>query len=173
MDDIASGQEEQHICRVCHAHGHFKLSQYTFLRVTEPQLSVRSPPPRKSLAAGQKIQHGKELPDQGNCKHYRKSHRWFRFSCCNLVYSCPECHDTLTAPGPQHHYAEAAKAQICGYCSKEQPIRAAKTECINCKMWLTGKRKAGTGGYWEGGKGVRDQVKMARNDSRKYRKKIG
>jgi hypothetical protein len=31
---------------------------------------------------------GQELPRRGRCKHYGKSYRWFRFSCCAKVFPC-------------------------------------------------------------------------------------
>jgi hypothetical protein len=33
--------------------------------------------------------------------------------------------------------------------------------------------KKGTGGFWEGGKGTRDKVKMSRKDKRKFRRPRG
>lgn len=30
---------------------------------------------------------------KGTCKHYKKSKRWLRFSCCNRIYPCDICHD--------------------------------------------------------------------------------
>lgn len=163
IQGVVSGQQEYHICRSCHSRTSLTISNISFLNVTAPATS------KLRFRATKREGQGRGLPNSGSCKHFRKSYRWFRFSCCNAVYSCPECHDSLTAP---HHYAEAASAQICGYCRKEQPIRAAKPECVACASELTGKRKGASGRFWEGGKGARDQVRMARNESRKYRKKI-
>jgi hypothetical protein len=36
---------------------------------------------------------GQPLPHHGACDHYRKSRRWFRFSCCNRIHPCDRCHD--------------------------------------------------------------------------------
>jgi hypothetical protein len=36
---------------------------------------------------------GEPLPQHGVCDLYRKSKRWFRFSCCNRIYACDRCHN--------------------------------------------------------------------------------
>jgi hypothetical protein len=52
-----------------------------------------------------------------------------------------------------------------GFCSREQNYRPES--CGICKNVLVGK--AGSG-FWEGGKGTRDKVKMSRKDPRKYKR---
>lgn len=47
-------------------------------------------PPQKTENLG--IVAGRELPGRGRCSHYKKSYRWFRFSCCNKVFPCDRCH---------------------------------------------------------------------------------
>ncbi|ELA41452.1 uncharacterized protein VICG_01557 [Vittaforma corneae ATCC 50505] len=103
-----------------------------------------------------KIKEGEELPGKGACKHYKKSYRWFRFSCCNSLYPCDVCHDEQSG-----HKAEMAFRMVCGLCSKEQSV---KQEC-DCGMNL--KRKHAQ--FWEGGKGNRDRITMSRKDSKKYK----
>lgn len=104
-----------------------------------------------------KITEGTELPEKGACKHYKKSFRWFRFSCCQSVYPCDECHNEQ-----EHHKAETANRMICGLCSKEQSVKAS----CDCGMDLN-KRKTQ---FWEGGKGNRDKSTLNRNDSRKNKR---
>lgn len=104
-----------------------------------------------------KLVEGTELPDKGACKHYKKSFRWFRFSCCNSVYPCDECHNEQ-----ENHKSETANRMVCGLCSKEQSVKAS----CECGMDLN-KRKSQ---FWEGGKGNRDKITMSRNDSKKGKK---
>lgn len=54
--------------------------------------------------------------------------------------------------------AITANLDVCsGFCSREQPYRPE--DCIHCRSTLMGRR--GTG-FWEGGKGTRDKVRMSR-----------
>lgn len=101
-----------------------------------------------------KLVEGAELPDKGACKHYKKSFRWFRFSCCNSVYPCDDCHNEQ-----EKHKAEVANRMVCGLCSKEQSVKAS----CDCGMDLDKKKSQ----FWEGGKGNRDKSTLSRNDSRK------
>lgn len=103
-----------------------------------------------------KVKEGEELPDKGTCKHYKKSFRWFRFSCCNSLYPCDVCHNEQT-----NHKAETAYKMVCGLCSKEQSV---KQEC-DCGMDLKRKHTQ----FWEGGKGNRNKATLSKNDSKKYK----
>ena len=98
---------------------------------------------------------GNELPDKGTCKHYKKSTRWFRFECCKSLYPCDICHDEESG----HKHEEALK-MVCGFCSKEQSVKAT----CECGMNLKGRNTA----HWEGGKGNRNKQQMSRKDSKKY-----
>lgn len=118
-------------------------------------------PRRKKEVLG--LVAGTELPRRGRCKHYSKSLRWFRFSCCQKVYPCDRCHDAS-----EEHAIEHANRMICGYCSREQNYRPE--DCGVCHGVLVGKKG---GGFWEGGKGTRDRVRMSRKDKRKYRRAPG
>ncbi|KAL7060853.1 hypothetical protein AAHC03_09841 [Spirometra sp. Aus1] len=113
-----------------------------------------------SLSQAHLIQKGTPLPDNGTCKHYRKSYRWFRFQCCNRIYPCDVCHNNETAGD---HELVFANRMICGFCSKEQPYTATQP-CIVCHKALSGSHTS----HWEGGKGCRDQTKMSRKDAKKY-----
>ncbi|KAI4290886.1 hypothetical protein PAPHI01_0160 [Pancytospora philotis] len=102
-----------------------------------------------------KLVAGAELPNKGTCKHYKKSYRWFRFSCCNALYPCDICHNE-----DAKHPCEEAKRMVCGLCSKEQSVNK---EC-DCGMSL----KKAHAQFWEGGKGNRDKSTMSRKDTKKF-----
>ena len=72
---------------------------------------------------------GNPLPNNGACKHYKKSFRWFRFPCCGRAYPCDTCHDEAVNGD---HSTQLATRSICGFCCKEQNI--AKPECQNCGL---------------------------------------
>lgn len=117
-------------------------------------------PPRKKPKENLGIVAGQELPRCGRCKHYSKSCRWFRFSCCSKVFPCDKCHD-LGSDHPNEH----ANRMICGFCSREQNYRPE--DCLICHSVLIGKKGSG---FWEGGKGTRDKTRMSRKDPRKYKR---
>ena len=56
------------------------------------------------------------------------------------------------------------KQIICGKCSKEQSTSIS--ECSGCKEGLRGKGRVTS--HWEGGKGIRDQGRMSKKDTKKY-----
>jgi uncharacterized CHY-type Zn-finger protein len=148
-------------CRSCHQKLTLKIPDVKFLCIT-PSATVApsSGPRRKRETLGLAV--GTELPDHGSCRHYAKSYRWFRFSCCDKVYPCDKCHDEK-----EEHANEHGNRMICGWCSREQPYRPE--DCASCHKSVV--RRKGTG-FWEGGKGMRDQVRMNRKDPRKH-KRIG
>ncbi|CRG84027.1 putative protein C18H10,09 [Talaromyces islandicus] len=148
-------------CRECHRKMNFKIPEVKFMIVGPSGLSRHrlAAPRLKKENLG--IVAGQELPQRGRCAHYRKSHRWFRFSCCSKVFPCDRCHDAAT-----DHPNEHANRMICGFCSREQIYRPE--DCAFCRNVVVGK--AGSG-FWEGGKGTRDKVKMSRKDPRKYKRR--
>lgn len=156
------GETTTNVCRECHSKFTFKIPEVRFLFVSPGSL----PPPatagfrRKQEKLG--LHAGEQLPERGVCIHYRKSYRWFRFSCCNRVHKCDKCHDKA-----EDHVNEWANRMICGWCSREQNY--AVEACRFCGRSVIGKRGKG---FWEGGKGNRDKTTMRKNDSRKY-KRIG
>ncbi|KAI5286967.1 hypothetical protein KEM54_006343 [Ascosphaera aggregata] len=147
-------------CKKCHKKMNCHLPDVKFLLVSAGsgtvQLKVKRP--RKEVLG---ICAGQELPRRGRCSHYAKSYRWFRFSCCQRVFPCDKCHDAAL-----EHPNEHANRMICGYCSREQNYRP--DNCAICHAVLTGR--TGTG-FWEGGKGTRDKVRMSRKDPRKYKRR--
>ena len=155
------GETMTNICRECHGKFTFKIPDVKFLFITPGSL----PPPnlaprRKQERLG--LHAGDPLPKNGACAHYRKSYRWFRFSCCNKVYACDKCHDEN-----EDHIQEWANRMICGWCSREQNYTVEA--CGFCGRSVIGRKGRG---FWEGGKGTRDQKLMNRKDPRKY-KRIG
>ena len=79
------------------------------------------------------------------------------------MYACDRCHDTA-----EEHPNEHANRMLCGFCSREQAYRPE--DCGFCHSVLVGKKG---GGFWEGGKGTRDKVRMSRKDPRKYKRRGG
>jgi uncharacterized CHY-type Zn-finger protein len=157
------GQSATATCRECHHRMVFKISEVKFL-VVGPSTSTLLPArPRRKTKETLGLVVGQELPRRGRCVHYGKSYRWFRFSCCVKVFPCDKCHDAAT-----DHPNEHANRMICGFCSREQIYRPE--DCGVCHSVLVGK--AGSG-FWEGGKGTRDKVRMSRKDPRKYKRRGG
>ncbi|KAL7794484.1 hypothetical protein V8C37DRAFT_375721 [Trichoderma ceciliae] len=156
------GETTTNVCRECHSKFTFKIPEVKFLFVSPGSLL---PPSTTGLRRKQEklgLHAGDQLPERGTCTHYRKSFRWFRFSCCNRVHKCDKCHDQA-----EDHINEWANRIICGFCSREQNY--AVEECRFCGRSVIGKRGKG---FWEGGKGNRDRTTMRKRDTRKY-KRIG
>lgn len=156
------GNTITNVCHECHGRFTFKIPEVKFLAYTPGSgvLPPTSGPRRRQERLG--LHAGEPLPDKGACQHYRKSYRWFRFSCCNKVHACDRCHDEA-----ENHLNEWANRMICGYCSREQNY--AVTNCGFCGRSVVGRRGRG---FWEGGKGTRDRKLMSRKDPRKF-KRIG
>ncbi|KAK3051837.1 hypothetical protein LTR09_007137 [Extremus antarcticus] len=134
-----------------------------FLLVSASAIRASRAPGKKKAKENLGITVGTELPRRGRCPHYRKSYRWFRFSCCQKVFPCDRCHDEQ-----EDHPNEHANRMLCGYCSREQNYRPE--DCGTCHAPLTGKKGSG---FWEGGKGTRDPMRMSRKDPRKYKRRPG
>ncbi|RDL37111.1 Uncharacterized protein BP5553_04544 [Venustampulla echinocandica] len=154
------GETTTNVCRECHHKLTFKIPQTKFLRISSADRLPSAGPRRKKETLG--LTPGTELPKRGRCRHYTKSYRWFRFSCCQKVYTCDKCHDE-----GEEHPNEWANRMVCGWCSREQNYRPE--DCGFCHRTLIGKK--GGGGFWEGGKGTRDKSKMSRKDPRKFRRR--
>ncbi|EAA21260.1 putative zinc finger protein [Plasmodium yoelii yoelii] len=93
----------------------------------------------------------------GACKHYKKSHKLFKFPCCNKIFPCPTCHNLNS----NHEYVLARRV-ICGYCYREFDDDDV------CICQKDKKPKKG-GNFWEGGKGCRNAITLSKNDSKKYK----
>ena len=159
------GESTLAVCRNCHRKMTFKIPEVKFLRVAAHASDMPLPPRRRKVKENLGITAGTPLPNFGKCSHYRKSHRWFRFSCCSKVYPCDRCHDEQADP---KHPNEHANRMLCGYCSREQNYRPE--DCGVCGKSLVGRRGVG---FWEGGKGTRDKSRMSRKDPRKYKRRGG
>lgn len=153
------GDATTNVCRECHARFTFKIPEVKFLVWSGSSvLPPTTGPRRRDEKLG--LHAGEPLPNKGVCKHYKKSYRWFRFSCCQKVHSCDKCHDD-----DEDHPNEWANRMICGYCSREQNYTPGS--CTFCGRNLVSKVHTG---FWEGGKGTRDRVFMSRKDPRKKRR---
>jgi uncharacterized CHY-type Zn-finger protein len=153
------GESMTNVCRECHGKFTFKLPDVRFLFITPGSSAPPTTGPRRRVEK-LGLHAGESLPDRGSCPHYKKSYRWFRFSCCERVHPCDRCHDAA-----EDHENEWASRMICGWCSREQ--RYAPEACNFCGRSVIGR----TGrGFWEGGKGTRDRRMMSRKDPRKFRR---
>ncbi|KAH8887689.1 hypothetical protein GQ53DRAFT_784266 [Thozetella sp. PMI_491] len=154
------GETTTNVCRECHSRFTFKIPEVKFLAYA-PSSSVLPPatgPRHRQEKLG--LHAGEPLPGRGACEHYKRSYRWFRFSCCSKIHPCDKCHDRA-----EDHVNEWANRMVCGWCSREQNY--SPESCTFCGRSVIGKRG---NGYWEGGKGTRNQVLMRKGDKRKYRR---
>jgi len=147
-------------CPQCAAKFAFSIGQVEFLTDAEEpaERGQKRSKPRTQLIVGQ------PLLQNGVCKHYKHSYRWFRFRCCQNVFPCDKCHEEQT----EAHEYDRADFMVCGYCSTEQKIGAIVT-CVKCRQSLTQEASADKK-FWEGGKGCRNPQQMSKNERRKYRK---
>ncbi|KAF1809775.1 hypothetical protein P152DRAFT_148701 [Eremomyces bilateralis CBS 781.70] len=139
------GQSSMANCRNCHQHMSFRIPEVKMLRTSGLAVRVSRGPVARRAKEKLGIVTGEELPRRGRCKHYGKSYRWFRFSCCSKVFPCDKCHDEVS-----DHPNEHANRMICGFCSREQNYRTE--DCVVCHGNLVGSKR-GTG-FWEGGRQV-------------------
>ena len=152
------------MCRHCHTKISLKIELFEFSLLStetigssakqESRLKLGPSAPKQKL----NLTGGEPLPNYGTCEHYRKSTRWFRFSCCQRVFPCDKCHDV-----EMKHVCEQAVRMLCGYCSREQRF---SSKCIYCAHDYTQRHTR----FWEGGKGVRDKKLMSKKDKKKYKR---
>lgn len=158
-----TGAEQVKNCLSCHTKVLLSIQRLETIKIR----AVRAPPPEIIVKkAKQKkdpnmagIKVGSPLPKEGTCKHYSKSHRWFRFPCCGRAFPCDVCHEEQNQ---DNHEMLWATRQICGFCAREQTI--SNKACI-CGVNFENSRSS----HWEGGKGCRNPVLMNRGDNQKYR----
>lgn len=161
LKGLQSGFSANVNCRVCHIRMTVRIPQCTFEVIDDyaiPADRLKKVHVRKRAKENLGIKIGEPLPNEGTCRHYKKSHRWLRFSCCGKVFPCDKCHDDVSM-----HVAEHANRMLCGACSREQTITK---ECDSCGYSYVPRHSA----HWEGGKGMRDQARMSKKDSRKYKR---
>jgi len=159
IESVKVGELIACTCFSCHRSIKLSIDQARFLG-NEVPFAPRKPA-SSVTSTGVSFTPGKSLPLNGACEHYKKSYRWYRFPCCGLAFPCDECHAADPVAGK--HAADWACRFVCGFCAREQPI--TNKECTECGR--EGKRKSTC--FWEGGKGVRNQVLMSKKDSKKYK----
>ncbi|XP_041367503.1 uncharacterized protein LOC121382082 [Gigantopelta aegis] len=166
IEGVSVGQVLDTWCRFCHQKLRIATESVRFTQLqpstvdTDESRTHKVQVKRLKKFKDPAIQEGKPLPDQGTCKHYKKSFRWFRFPCCGMVYPCDLCHDE----NEFDHEMKLANRIICGYCCKEQSYSPDRP-CISCGLMTTKMKSC----HWEGGMGCRDKIKMSKNDSQKYK----
>lgn len=154
------GTVREQFCRHCHAKASLRIELFRFdVLSTESLGRVAKGASNPDQQVKPKLTGGETLPEEGRCKHYRKSFRWFRFSCCKRVFPCDRCHDAQMG-----HSREPASRMICGKCSREQMFA---DQCRFCGHSYVTRNTA----FWEGGRGVRNQALMSRKDKRKYKRR--
>lgn len=145
-------------CRNCHAKLTLFIDLFRFDVLSTDTLGEAKVVGRPGSTDKVHLTKGTPLPKYGACRHYRKSMRWFRFSCCKRVFPCDRCHDE-----EMNHIADAASRMVCGACSREQNFT---DECKFCGANYTIRRTR----FWEGGKGARDRKTLSRKDPHKYKR---
>ncbi|KAI8900929.1 hypothetical protein BC833DRAFT_579736 [Globomyces pollinis-pini] len=158
FQNLTQSSTHSKTCQFCHQLMIIGIQQLKFVQLQVNQLQLK----RKSVKrVNDKVELGivlgKPLPNNGVCSHYKRSYRWFRFPCCQKLFACDICHDDKS-----DHEMVWANKMLCGFCSKEQNY--SQKPC-SCGKELT---RTTSGGFWEGGKGTRNQRLMARNDTRKF-----
>ncbi|CAG9537272.1 unnamed protein product [Cercopithifilaria johnstoni] len=166
VENVTYGISSKSWCYCCHSKCEFEIKSIRFVgdfnSIAKEDDSVpKSKQKKKKVERLMMLVEGQPLPENGTCRHYKKSYRWFRFPCCGKLYPCDLCHNDAE----KEHEMKLANRMICGFCSKEQPFQKAKP-CINCNENVTRVKSQ----FWEGGKGCRDRVVMSRSDRRKYAK---
>ncbi|XP_060075986.1 uncharacterized protein LOC132555651 [Ylistrum balloti] len=166
VDSLYPGQPMDTWCKSCHQKlrvaaedAKFTLLLPTGVETEKTKVYEVDVKKVKRIVQDPVIKFGNPLPDNGTCKHYKKSFRWFRFPCCGKCYACDLCHEE----GEDGHEMLLANRMICGFCCREQPF-ALEKPCISCGHSMTKT----TTSHWEGGMGCRDKIRMNKNDSQKY-----
>ena len=120
---------------------------------------------------GTKVRHvpipfkaGNPLPNEGACKHFRRSKRWLRFDCCGVAFPCPVCHELSGCDRAVD--GVIATHEICGRCCHERKI--SDEPCSKCGFKMGRNRGSGRH-HWNGGHGSRDTTLLSRKDKRKHK----
>ena len=75
---LAWAYQTEHNCFRCHLRSSVDLR--------EPRFRELGPPMKAKATTPKPLIEGQPLPETGTCKHYRCSHRWLRFPCCQRAY---------------------------------------------------------------------------------------
>lgn len=161
---VEIGRKTVATCHQCHTKMSITINGFNFdvidsENLSKEKINAKAAKLKARGKEGLNLTGGTPLPNKGSCEHYKKSNRWFRFSCCSKVFPCDRCHNAGS-----NHFNERANRMICGFCSREQNFAA---ECQFCGHAFEHKFSP----FWEGGKGTRDKVKMSKKDSRKYKRR--
>ncbi|KAJ3033072.1 hypothetical protein HDV00_006804 [Rhizophlyctis rosea] len=164
MKSVVRGRAIVTSCHHCGKRLTLRIEDVKFVRAQAEALTSSSSalPKRKRKPKDEiTLSHDTPLPQNGTCPHYKRSYRYFRFPCCGKLYPCDICHEQQKK---DTHEMQWATRMVCGFCSREQVYSAEKT-CV-CGREVT---RGGGRGYWEGGKGTRDRVRMSRKEERKFK----
>jgi len=161
-----SGEITKKNCFGCHKEFSVSLSQLQSKEQKTPcsldvtKIAAQKTKPNKNTHQHDGIFSGHPLPNNGACRHFKKSKRWMRFPCCRRVFPCHLCHDQ-----DEDHQAERAHRIICGFCSAEQPFH--DEPCLKCATVLVVTSQSNN--HWQGGQGCRSLTELDKKDSKKYR----
>ncbi|CRG96852.1 conserved Plasmodium protein, unknown function [Plasmodium gallinaceum] len=177
--NVTSGKEINANCQNCFTKLEFKYNDFSFDEMINAnndtikkideminKLFTKKKSNKKvlSISNNLKIEKSKNVikinnieVNNGACKHFKKSHRLFKFPCCNKIFPCPTCHDLNS-----NHECDIARRIICGFCYRE----FSDDEVCVCQKEKKIKK---SGKFWEGGKGCRNAVTLSKNDSKKYK----
>jgi len=157
-----TGLEYFQNCQKCHKKASLSIKGIKYIKIKDEKVVSNGEIKKKSRKkdpsiSGLKV--GYPLPNEGTCKHYKKSFKWFRFPCCGRAFPCDICHEENVKGS---HEMTRANRILCGMCSRDQPI--SDKPCV-CGFNPFGTRRSH---FWEGGTGMRDQNRLCKNDARKY-----
>ncbi|SBT33796.1 conserved Plasmodium protein, unknown function [Plasmodium ovale wallikeri] len=177
LKNVTSGKEINVNCQKCFTKLEFRYTDFTFDETTSAnnatikkideminKLFTKKKTSKKigvPTSNNLKIEKSKnvvkinniEVKD-GACKHFKRSHRLFKFPCCNKIFPCPTCHDMNS-----NHECTIARRVICGFCYREFDDDDV------CICQRDKKTKKG-GNFWEG---CRNAITLSKNDSKKYK----
>lgn len=82
---------------------------------------------------------GVDVDAETRCKHYHTQRDVIaiKFKCCDIYYSCFECHNEVASHSPEvwEKSEQATKAVLCGVCGHELTIQEyldSHSTCLNC-----------------------------------------
>ena len=103
---IIAGQPVYMECKGC-----FKKMTFSYMALTLAALALGQGGEEEEEGNGPSVQDimkkifarktkfefkvGLPLPNNGSCKHYKGSNRYFRFPCCGKCYACDDCHSKV------------------------------------------------------------------------------
>ncbi|VBB32327.1 unnamed protein product, partial [Acanthocheilonema viteae] len=119
-ENLIYGITNKSWCYGCHSKCEFEIRTIRFVgdfnSIVKEDNSVQKSKQKKKIERSMMLIEGQPLPENGTCRHYKKSYRWFRFPCCGKLYPCDLCHNDAE----KEHEMKLANRMVCGFCSKEQ-----------------------------------------------------